>query len=325
MAEPEKLKTILIFGVDTFMGSNLAQFLKKSFRIVGTCHDEKVFIPGIITIPCDVLIKDEVQLLIYAFKADICIYAVGMNSVFECNQNPQRAEAINMSGLFNVAEFCHRYKAQICYLSTQYVFNGSQSNYIEMDIPNSNTVYGRTKSSAEFYLQKTSLNYIIFRCCHLYGRGPSVANRTWFERLQGSFLEGKSTTVDGALKMGFLDIDYLSMLMKVCFEKNVMNRLFQICSKDIDTYHGFSKCYSNIFNENFSLVKAGLWPFNVEKGNKISDLKSYQLDPGNIEGFLNITMPTIEESLEYTFEKYNGNSDKNSKSKKANSSGVSFI
>ncbi|MBT7608564.1 MAG: sugar nucleotide-binding protein [Bacteriovoracaceae bacterium] len=322
--QPQK-KTILIFGVDTFAGSSIAQFFKKHFRVIGTYHDEKTSISGILTIPCDVLVKEEVQLLIYAFKVDICIYAVGMESIYECDQNPQRAEAINTSGLFNVAEFCQRYKAQVCYLSSQYVFSGNQVNYIEMDIPDPNTVYGRTKSSSEFYLQKTSLNYIIFRCCHLYGRGQSVLKQTWFEKIQKNFLKSENVTADAALKMGFLDVDYLSMLMKVCFEKNVMNRLFQICSKDIDSHYDFAKKYSQIFKENTKLIKAGLWPFKLEKGNKNSQLQSYQLDPVNIEGFLNITMPTVEESIQYTYEKFNGSVDQKSSWSKSKSAGISFI
>ena len=318
-------KTILIFGVDTFLGSNLAEFLKNHFRIIGTYTNEKKSIAGVLTIPCDVLIKDEVQLLIYAFKPDICVYAVGKTSVLECDRDAKRAEVVNTNGLFNVSEFCQRYKSQVCYISTQYVFSGNQNKYIEMDIPDPNTVLGRTNSSSEFYLQKTSLNYIIFRCCHLYGRGQSVYRKSWFEALQNNILDGNTVTAVGALKMGFLDIDYLGMLMKICFQKNVMNRLFQICTKDIETNYGFAKTYAQIFNENESLIKSGLWPFKLEKGNKVSELQSYYLDSGNIEGFLNITMPTVSESLQYTFEKLNGSSDTGASSKKSKNIGVNFI
>ena len=194
-----------------------------------------------------------------------------------------------------------------------------------MDIPDPNTVLGRTNSSSEFYLQKTSLNYIIFRCCHLYGRGESITQKSWFESLQNNLLDGNTVIADGILKMGFLDVDYLGMLMKICFKKNVMNRLFQICSKDIESYYGFAKSYTQIFNENVNLVKSGLWPLKVEKGYKISELQSYYLDSGNVEGFLNITMPTVSESIQYTYEKLNGSAEQVQSSKKPKGIGVNFI
>ena len=69
-------KTILIYGISSFLGSNLAEFLKKDYRIVGTYHKTKVSLDGILTIPCDVLAVEEVQLTLYAFKPDIVIYQI---------------------------------------------------------------------------------------------------------------------------------------------------------------------------------------------------------------------------------------------------------
>ncbi|PJB53787.1 MAG: hypothetical protein CO099_05215, partial [Bdellovibrio sp. CG_4_9_14_3_um_filter_39_7] len=75
-----KRKTILIFGVSSFVGSNLAEYLKKDYRVVGTYNKNPVQIPGVLTLPCDVLSKDEVQLILFATKPDITIYAVGLSS-----------------------------------------------------------------------------------------------------------------------------------------------------------------------------------------------------------------------------------------------------
>ncbi len=321
--ENEKQKTIVIFGINSFMGSGLAEFLKDDFRIIGTYCSEKIEIPNILTLPCDILVKDEVQLVIYAFKPDICIYAVGMDLVSECNIYSKEAEAVNTSGLFNVAEFCQRYKSQICYVSNHFVFSGDKKKHIEMDIPDPNTILGKAKSSSEFYLQKTSLNYIIFRCCHLYGRGMKLAKLTWFEKLQKNLQDGNSIAVDDALQIGFLHIDYLAMLMKICFQKKVTNRLFQVCSKETMSYYQFSKAYCKIFGENEGLVKNGLWSFPLEHGRKLSSLQNYLLDSSNIEGFLNITMPTIEESLEFTFKKFKGS--QGLATQKLKNSGITYI
>ena len=40
-----KRKTVVIFGVSSFVGSNLAYFLKDHFRVIGTYNLNKVEIP----------------------------------------------------------------------------------------------------------------------------------------------------------------------------------------------------------------------------------------------------------------------------------------
>ena len=114
-------KVILIFGISSFVGSNLAEVLKKDFKVVGTYFNNPVSIKGVVTFPCDVLKKDDVQMALYTFRPDLTIYAAGLNSISDCDENVDYADALNSGGLFNVTEFCQRYKSQICYLSSCYV------------------------------------------------------------------------------------------------------------------------------------------------------------------------------------------------------------
>ena|SRR5690606_16033756 len=196
-----KKGTILIFGISSFIGSNLAEHFKHDYKVIGTYHDHRVDIPGVLTVPCDVLVKEEVQSVLYAFRPDITVYCVGISSVLQCAKREDFADALNTSGLFNVAEYCQRYKSQICYISSGFVFGGESKNYLEMDIPDALTVYGRTQAAAEFYIQKTSLNYLIFRCCRLYGRGINPNQSTWFEHLQNKLTMGQVAVLDDLVKL----------------------------------------------------------------------------------------------------------------------------
>ena len=69
-----KNKTILIFGVSSFVGSNIAEFIKDDFKVVGTYHQNKVEIDGVLSIPCDILKKEQVRLTMMAFKPKIIIH-----------------------------------------------------------------------------------------------------------------------------------------------------------------------------------------------------------------------------------------------------------
>jgi dTDP-4-dehydrorhamnose reductase len=317
-------KTILILGINSFVGSNLAEFLKKDYRVVGTYYRKSIPQQGILTLPCNVLSKEEVQLVMYAFKPDFVIYCVGLTSLRTCAESPNTCDALNSAGLYNVAEIAPRYGARVVYISSQFVFSGENKNYSEMDNPDVVTQYGKALASSEFYLQKSSLNYLIFRCCKLYGRGISSIKYPFFENLQHNLKSSVATVYDDSLKQGFMDVYYLAMVLKMCIDKNVSNRLLHFSSQDLLTHYEFAKLYCEIFNESDGLVNKGKWQIPSLKGASNFENPVYKLDTLNIEGVLKIKMPTIRESLEFTFDRLNGEK-KIIKKVSTKGEGISFI
>ena len=322
----EKKKTILIIGVSSFIGSNLAEYFKHKYRVVGTYRENAVSIKGVLTVPCNVLEKDEIQLVLFAFKPDITIYCAGLSSLVDCAASEAKADSLNTVGLFNVAEYCQRYKSQVVAISCGYVFGGENKEYQEMDIPDSSTIFGKTKASAEFYIQKTSLNYLIFRCCPLYGRGLNPYQMTLFERIQRKFKRSESMELDGYVYTGFLDVYYLAMLMDLCFDKGVTNRLYQVSSRDAMSFYQFAEIYCNVFGENNTLITRGRWPFPyvvTSTSNYSGGELYYRMSVKNIEGFLSVRLPTVEESLQLTYKRLGGR-DRSTRRQTSNS-GVTFI
>lgn len=306
----DKRKTILIMGINSFVGSNLCEFFRKDYRVVGTYHRRYQPIPGVLALPCDVLNKDEVQLVLYAFKPDIVIYCVGLTSLKNCADMPNASDALNSAGLFNVSEIAPRYGARVVYLSSHYVFSGANKNYNEMDNADVITHYGKSQASSEFYLQKSSLNYLIIRCSKLYGRGVNPLRDSWFEQLQRNMKNNQAAFYDDFVHQGFIDIYYLGMVLKMCIDKNVANRLIHFSSQDMLTHYEFAKLYAEIFHESESLINKGKWLLPILKSTSVERVDEhlhYKLDVLNIEGLLKIKMPTIRESLEFTLKRLNGN------------------
>ncbi len=323
----DKRKTILIIGINSFVGSNLAEFLKNDYRVVGTYYRKFLRVPGILSLPCNVLNKDEVQLVMYAFKPDFVIYCVGLSSVKECQESPNLSDALNSSGLFNVSELAPRYGARVVYLSNHFVFSGENKKHNEMDNPDAITQYGKSQSGTEFYLQKSSLNYLIIRSCRLYGRGISPLRENWFEIFQRNFIKNKSTQCDDFSVQGFLDIYYLGLVVKMCIDKNVVNRLVHFSSQDTVSYYEFAQTYCEIFRQSGELLNKGKWNLPMLKGSENKNKDDhfyYKLDILNLEGLLKIKMPTVRESLEFTYSRFHGtkHAPKNVTNK---SEGISFI
>ncbi len=308
-----RTKTILIYGISSFVGSSLANFFKKDYKVVGTYHKNPVSISGVTVLPCDINNKQEIQLIMYTFKPDITIYAVGLTSIVDCALKERTADALNTSGLISVADICQRYKSQIIYLSSNFVFSGDASEYYELDIPDAASIYGKTQAAAEFYIQKSSLNYLVFRVCRLYGRGGSHVKRNLFEKIQAKLYAREDFELDDYIKTGFLDVDYLGMVIKICIERGLKNRLLQISSQDFMSLYQFGKIYCEKFQEPHKLISAGKWSFPIMSSAKIGDstggVLNFNMNISNAEGYLHLRLPTVEESLEYSALKMRGHGD----------------
>ena len=240
------------------------------------------------------------------FNPDVVIYAAGAPGINECAENEDYAEALNTGGLVNVLDFTHRCNSQLFFISTAHVFSGNNKIFSELDRPDPNTVYGKTMAGAEFYIHKNCLNYKILRVCKLYGRSNGY-RETFFEKMQRSFLRGEARIYDSKIKFGFLDINYLGFIIKELLNFEVKNRIFQLSSSDVMTLHEFAKTYADIFTEEESLISSGKLRFPVTKDftSSAEDIDHvYHIDNVNLEGFLDLKMPSIKESLIFTFKKF---------------------
>lgn len=300
-------KTVIIFGISSFVGSNLAQTLKDEFRIVGTYYKTPLEIPGITCFPCDVLKKDYVTSLIGLVKPDFTIYAIGMSSLTECNLKPKQADALNSAGAVNVCNASERYGSKFVYISSSYVLGGEDQLYREGDTPFPTTVYGNTLSSIEFYIQRSSLNYLILRCSPLYGRSYAAKHPNWFEYVQTALVHNRSVQADDTVITGFLDVVILGKILKSFLASNVTNRLFQISSKDYLTRYEFAKLLARTFKKDDNLIQKTTMPFpedSSKTANKaIAGQYYFRMDTFNVQNFLGAEMPSIEESLQFTYKR----------------------
>lgn len=287
------------------MGSNLLEILKDDFRIIGTYHKTPVTIPGVICIPCDVLKKDYVTSLIGRFRPDLTIYAAGMSSLKECHLYPKQADALNSAGAVNCCVAAERYNSKFIYLSSAFVLGGQDTIYREGETPFPNTVYGNTLSSTEFYVQRSCLNYLIVRCSFLYGRSFNPRHSNWFENLQASLAKGEPLQVDDSVITGFLDVQIMIEVLEAILTKNVTNRLFHVSSKDFMTRYEFARLYAKIFKKDEGLLERSFGRFPVEKSKTDEDISNFyfRLDTSNVEEFLGVKMPTVEESLQLTYKR----------------------
>jgi dTDP-4-dehydrorhamnose reductase len=98
----------------------------------------------------DVTDRDRVLQVVAAAAPDAIVHAGAWTNVDGCETDPDRAYAVNALGARHVAEAARLAGARICYVSTDYVFDGRGARpYHEWDAVNPLSVYGRSKLGGE--------------------------------------------------------------------------------------------------------------------------------------------------------------------------------
>ncbi len=98
----------------------------------------------------DVSDRERVLQVIAAAAPDAVVHAGAWTNVDGCETDPDRAYAVNALGTRHVAEAARMVGARVCYVSTDYVFDGTGTRpYHEWDATNPLSVYGRSKLAGE--------------------------------------------------------------------------------------------------------------------------------------------------------------------------------
>ena len=114
---------------------------------------------------------------------DAVIHTAAFTAVDECERRPEVAFQVNAEGTRNVAIACREFSVPLCYISTDYVFDGRKTTpYVENDPPNPLNVYGASKLQGETYVAELLPAWWIVRTSWLFGPLGKNFVRTILER-----------------------------------------------------------------------------------------------------------------------------------------------
>jgi dTDP-4-dehydrorhamnose reductase len=124
----------------------------------------------------DVTDRDAVHQVVGSVRADALVHAAAWTAVDACEGDPDRAFQVNALGTRHIAEAARLAGTRVCYVSTDYVFDGrSPAPYTEWDRPNPLSAYGRSKLGGEHELDPGST---IVRTSWVCGRHGSNMVKT---------------------------------------------------------------------------------------------------------------------------------------------------
>ena len=108
----------------------------------------------------DITELNQVRETITLFQPDVIVHLAAMTDVDGCERDPEMAFDVNVRGTENLLD---NFNGRFIYISTDYVFDGSDGPYAEKDEVNPLRVYGRTKFYGEDLVQKSDANWVILR------------------------------------------------------------------------------------------------------------------------------------------------------------------
>ena len=162
---------IMVTGSKGQLGSQLIKILKNGNtelgRIDSLYGNAKVFETDADTL--DITKLEDVICYVESIKPNIIINPAYTN-VDESERHPDDAYKVNAIGARNIAIAAEKVDSKLVHISTDYVFSGDGTKpYKEFDIPNPQSVYGKSKLLGESYISKLSSKAFILRTAWLYG------------------------------------------------------------------------------------------------------------------------------------------------------------
>lgn len=161
---------ILVTGGSGLLGQYLAaEALARGYDVAGTYATQPFHRDEVVAVYMDLGHPDSVESAFAATKADLIVHAAAMTDVDACERDPARARAVNVEGTRNVAQAARDRGADLCVVSTDYVFDGSAAPYAEDAEPKPMGIYGRTKYEGEMAAKAVHPEATILRVSALFG------------------------------------------------------------------------------------------------------------------------------------------------------------
>jgi len=263
---------IIITGGKGMLASNLLPTFSLYHEIITVDIDE-----------WDITNKEKGEAFIKEHRPDAIINLAAITNVDGCEDIPGIAQKVNGDAPGIIAELCEKYQVKLVHFSTDYVFDGAKNSpYNEEDITNPQSIYGKSKLSAETQIRKNNPSAIIMRAEWLYGGalggGDFITKITKVAREKGSVavVNDQRGTPTYAKDVG--------EPLRALIEKN-RSGIYHISNSGSTTWYGFTKEVFTLLNIDIPLNPTTSDQYKTKAkrpANSVYDISKLQRDTGII-------------------------------------------
>lgn len=157
---------VAVIGANGQLGVDLCQaYSRAGHEVIELNHDR-----------IDVVDFPGCQALLQIIKPELLINTAAMHQVEACENDPDRAFAVNGAGARNLALLSQELGYTLAHISTDYVFDGRKKQpYVESDATCPLNVYGNTKLAGEYFVRTIAPRSFVVRVSGLFGSSPCRA------------------------------------------------------------------------------------------------------------------------------------------------------
>lgn len=166
--------TILITGANGLLGQKLVERLieKGTFRILATGRG-KSRLPkewqGYDYVEMDITNEGQIQGVFDRYRPVVAIHCASMTNVDKCETEKDACFSQNVEAVSFIVKACEKQGTHLIHLSTDFIFDGKNGPYDELDTPNPINFYGLAKLESENIVRQSSINWAIVRTGLVYG------------------------------------------------------------------------------------------------------------------------------------------------------------
>ncbi len=181
---------------------------------------------------------DAVTQFMQSHSPDFVLHCGAWTDVDGCERDPQRADLINGSGTANLASACAQTGSGLLYVSTDFVFDGSNTEPYDVADPTCPvSAYGASKlRGEEAVLTQDRDNFYIARTAWVFGPGGRNFPRAILERARSG---GPLKVVDDQVGSPSMTLDLAQALLDLAASKAEAG-IYHVANEGQCSWHQFA-------------------------------------------------------------------------------------
>ena len=153
---------IAVTGAAGLFGKGLVQVFHREHEVIALTRQE-----------ADITDAAQMRSVLGAIAPAVIVHAAAMPDIDDCEVNPEKAWRVNAEATKSLVGIANELRSELAFISTDAVFDGKATRpYVESDVVNPPSVYGRTKAAAEEFVRGYERHWI-FRVSALFGPGKA--------------------------------------------------------------------------------------------------------------------------------------------------------
>jgi len=166
------MKTLLVTGISGFLGHYILNDPQQEWEIRGTYFQQNKFVGAERHRFLDLANPQAIRSLVDEIRPAAILHLAACSQPNFCEQNPVVSRKINLEATQLLCQAAKEREIPFVFTSTDLVFDGLSSPYIEEDYPRPVSRYGQQKAGAEQFILREYPAATIARMPLMYGVTP---------------------------------------------------------------------------------------------------------------------------------------------------------